>query len=193
MPRPNQPRSIAGEASLARRIGAERERAGMSYEGLAARMDKIGCPINASGIYKIEKSGRRITVDELVGFSRVFEIAIDDLLLPPEAVVTAELRRLVKAYDRACEEARRAAEAETDALVALMTYASEHPDTNTDLLDLVTRSSEAMRADREGMESPALRVARVMANVTHSKEWRERYMEELRRVAEGHDWAKLDG
>lgn len=93
MPRPNRPRHIGGETSLAERIAFERESRGMSYEGLASRMDKAGCAIHASAIYKIERANppRRITVDELVGFSRVFGISIDDLLLPATVVKEAKL------------------------------------------------------------------------------------------------------
>lgn len=91
MPRPNKPRSIATEVALARRIAYERERLGMSYEGLAGRMTKAGCPIQASGLYKIEKAGRRITVDELVGLAKVFELDVPDLLRPVELILHEEI------------------------------------------------------------------------------------------------------
>ena len=85
MPRPNKPREVYAEGYLADRIVSERETRGWSLEGLAKRMTDAGCAINQSAIYKIEQGRprRRITVDELVAFSRVFDIALDDLLTDP--------------------------------------------------------------------------------------------------------------
>jgi transcriptional regulator with XRE-family HTH domain len=88
MPRVNMLRSLENEQNLARRIAYERERAGQSYAGLAKRMEDAGYPMQSSAIFKIEKGDppRRITVDELVGFSAVFGVPVSDLLLPPEVV-----------------------------------------------------------------------------------------------------------
>lgn len=98
MPRPNPPRTLQSETNLARRIAHERDSRGMSYEGLADRMTKAGCPIQASAIYKIEKMNppRRITVDELVGFAQVFEVSVEDLLTPVEIVRNEALRQQVQ-------------------------------------------------------------------------------------------------
>lgn len=101
MPRPNKPRSIATEVALARRIAYERERLGMSYEGLASRMTKAGCAIQASGLYKIEKAGRRITVDELVGLAKVFDMKVPELLRPVELILHEEINRAKQAEDDA--------------------------------------------------------------------------------------------
>ena len=101
MPRPNQPRSIATEQALARRLAYERERRGMSYDGLASRMIKAGCPIQASGLYKIEKAGRRITVDELVALAMVFEMDVPDLLQPVEMLLHADIARAETAEQEA--------------------------------------------------------------------------------------------
>lgn len=84
MARPNAMRSIEGESNLARRIAIERRNAEWSYEALAKRMTAVGCPINASALYKIEKGDppRKITVDELLAFAQVFGKHVDDLLTP---------------------------------------------------------------------------------------------------------------
>src|SRR5206468_3991414 len=73
MPRVNPLRPVGNEANLARRIAAEREAHGWSYEGLAKRMTDAGFPIQSTAIFKIEKGKppRRITVDEMVGFAKV--------------------------------------------------------------------------------------------------------------------------
>jgi transcriptional regulator with XRE-family HTH domain len=88
MPRVNPLRTLVNEGNLARRIAYERERAGQSYAGLAKRMEEAGYPMQASALFKIEKGEppRRITVDELVGFSMVFGVPVDELLMPPELV-----------------------------------------------------------------------------------------------------------
>lgn len=98
MPPRNPPRALASEGNLARRVAFERERLGMTYDGLAKRVTEAGCPIQGSAIYKIERGDppRRITVDELIGFSRVFDIAPEDLLVPTEVVAD---RALMDAMD----------------------------------------------------------------------------------------------
>lgn len=115
MPRPNRPRHIGGEASLAERIKFEREQAGMSPAGLASRMEKAGCPINVSAIYKIEGGDppRRITVDELVAFARVFDVPVDDLLVPANVV---REKKLLDGIDKLTDRffALRAARKEYD-------------------------------------------------------------------------------
>jgi transcriptional regulator with XRE-family HTH domain len=92
VPRPNPPRDVYAERYLAQRIARERESRGWTYESLASRMTAAGCPLNQSAIYKIERSDppRRITVDELVGYSKVFGISVEQLLLDPE--IDAEAR-----------------------------------------------------------------------------------------------------
>src|SRR4051812_45791471 len=128
MPRPNQPRSIASEVALARRLAYEREKRNMSYEGLASRMAKVGCPIQPSALYKVEKSDppRRITVDELVAFSRVFEIPVEQPLLPPEVAATEELANLALAWGEANEAAWNARQAKEEAWDELTAYINDH-------------------------------------------------------------------
>ncbi len=84
MPPRNPARSLFSEEALAARIAHERERRGWTYESVAKRMTEAGCPINQSAIYKIEKAEprRRITVDELVAFSQIFDMSVEDLLVP---------------------------------------------------------------------------------------------------------------
>lgn len=101
MARPNAPRSIGGEANLAERFRFERERRGWSPAELARRLTAEGCSIATSAIYKIEADARRITVDELVAASRVFEVTVTDLLTPLELVRQERAREIVKELERA--------------------------------------------------------------------------------------------
>lgn len=121
---PRKPgRAVAGEQHLAERIGAERERRGWSYEQLARAMTNAGCPMNQSAIYKIEKGEprRRITVDELLGFAKVFGTNISALVLEQSIVDDAQSAKLFQKWQEAeerAEEARRLADAARDDFVA---------------------------------------------------------------------------
>jgi len=96
MPRVSLGRSVANERNLAARIGLERERRSWTYEGLARRMTDAGFVINASSCYKIEKGKppRRITADELIGFAYVFDLSLDEILVPIELIHEQELRAM---------------------------------------------------------------------------------------------------
>ena len=82
MPRPNRDRTIGAETRLAERIAIERAARGWSYEQLAEAMSEVGCSIQPSAIYKIEKAEprRRITVNELVALSDVWAIPVERLV-----------------------------------------------------------------------------------------------------------------
>lgn len=68
------------EKQLAANITKYRKQRGLTYEGLADRMKTAGCEIHFSGIQKSEKSGRRITVEELAAYSIALDIPVLDLL-----------------------------------------------------------------------------------------------------------------
>ena len=129
MPRPNAMRSIASERALAARIAYERDARGMSYEGLAARMTAIGCAINASAIYKIEKGEppRRITVDELVALGRVFKLELEELVQPPEVAANKQLLRLLRNMQNAADATLQADGEYKTALNALAKFAEDQP------------------------------------------------------------------
>lgn len=80
MPQKTQQRTLDAEVELAATIAGLRKEKGWTYEELAERMAAVGCKIHPSGIQKTEKSGRRITVDELIGYSRALEIPVDSLI-----------------------------------------------------------------------------------------------------------------
>ena len=124
MPRPNKRREVYAEGYLADRIASVREAKGWSLEGLAKRMTDAGCAINQSAIYKIEQGQprRRITVDELVAFSRVFDMSVEDLLTAPELLASKQVaplldeqRRLIDRRHEACQKIdQRLAEIRTE-------------------------------------------------------------------------------
>lgn len=105
MARRNALRSVEGESNLAWRIAHEREERGWSYEALAKRMTDVGCSINASAIYKIEKGDppRKIGVDELIAFARVFGKQVDDLLTRRDVYQKERMKEVVELVEAARE------------------------------------------------------------------------------------------
>lgn len=90
MPRPKSPTALQQGANVAARIAFERQARGLSYEALAAHMSEVGCPVPVSALFKIEKgrpNPRKIDVDELIGFSKVFGVDVSELLLPLEVAL----------------------------------------------------------------------------------------------------------
>ncbi len=103
MPRPNAPRAMGSETGLRRRVAYERELRGWSPASLASRMTQAGCAIHQSAIWKIENATRRISVDELVAFCRVFDMSERELLIPPELAVDLRAKRLAEGYETAIQ------------------------------------------------------------------------------------------
>lgn len=110
MPPKNPAGSLAGEQHLAERVALLREQRGWSYEQLARAMTHAGCPMNQSAIHKIEKGQprRRITVDELLAFAKVFGTNISALVLDKSIVDSAQAATLFQKWQAAEEEAREA-------------------------------------------------------------------------------------
>ena len=77
--------AVNAEEFLAATIEDLRTREGWSYAELSQRMGEAGCPIERSSLQKIERGQprRKITVNELVAFSRVFNVEIPELLVSP--------------------------------------------------------------------------------------------------------------
>jgi hypothetical protein len=130
MPKRNPTRSIAEGDHLAERMVYERDLRDWSNESLARRMTDVGCPINQSALYKLDKvrPRRRITVEELVAFSRVFDLSLDELLIPPALVENREAVRLATQWTNARESLRLADERFDAAKEELRAYLNGHPD-----------------------------------------------------------------
>lgn len=96
MPRPVKPRTLDINEVVAARVTTERVNRGLSYDALARLMAEAGCPISGPSIQKIEKSGRRIDVDEALAFAMVFGIKIDELLTPPDVRLDFILRNAIR-------------------------------------------------------------------------------------------------
>src|SRR5829696_3930790 len=130
MSRLNPQRSIGGEDNLARRIERERTARGLSYEALAKHLTEVGCSIQGSAIYKIEKADppRRITVDELLALTRVFDASIEDLLTPIEVLDDRRAQELLKELDEADDELVATIRKFLDAYSELLDLAASNPE-----------------------------------------------------------------
>jgi transcriptional regulator with XRE-family HTH domain len=67
------------EQQVAATIVKYRNEMGLTYEQLAERMRLEGVTIHQSAIQKTEKSGRRVNIDEMVAYAKVFGIPVEAL------------------------------------------------------------------------------------------------------------------
>ncbi|MDQ2782709.1 MAG: hypothetical protein M3Y26_09290 [Actinomycetota bacterium] len=131
-------------------------------------MTDAGCPMVGSAIFKIEKADppRRIVVDELVTFAKVFGVTIQDLLLPPEVVASRELTRLVAEWDAASTSAAGAIAARDLAWRALRDFSKESPEAKP----VLERWANIALEDGSSEET----VANRMWYITRDPEWGKR-------------------
>ncbi len=164
MPRPNRPRTVAAEDNLARRIAFEREARGWTYDGTAKRMTNLGCPIQSTAIYKIEKGEprRRISVDELVAFARVFELDVEELLIPVDVALNDAARAYLEGFRDAQRGVVQAISKAFSVTVGLYRFTREYGVQVTFPMDEVfgeLHSSIASEADGEALSPPEVEAA----------------------------------
>ncbi len=68
--------------AVAHNIKSARERRGLSQQQLAARLGKLGRPMQASAVAKVESGDRRVDVDDLTAFAVALNVPVARLLLP---------------------------------------------------------------------------------------------------------------
>lgn len=106
MPRRNVGRTLGSERALAARLAYEREKRGWTYESIANRMEAEGCPIQLTALHKIEKGDppRRVTLDEALALARVFDLDLEEFILPLELVEQRRGRELARSLLATHEE-----------------------------------------------------------------------------------------
>ncbi|MGY1691868.1 helix-turn-helix transcriptional regulator [Geodermatophilus sp. SYSU D01105] len=94
--------ALGSEENIARRIKRLRQRAGLSQEQLAKRLEALGVQMPQSSISKIEvpveagKGKRRdITVDEALALAKALGVTFSDLVLPLNAIADLHLHRIL--------------------------------------------------------------------------------------------------
>jgi transcriptional regulator with XRE-family HTH domain len=132
---------LYSEGNAAARIALEREVRGWSTTELAARMTKAGVPMNQTAVWRIENGTprRKITLDEALGFARVFELPLEELMSPPLEGVDIEGLRIVQEAVEAFYEARNAEDRLHRAVVAASDYIRTHPDSSKGIHEQVLR------------------------------------------------------
>ncbi len=72
---------------IEKQIGANirilRERAGMTQDALAAKLQLAGCDITRSAVAKIEVGQRHLYPDELIRIKEILRVTYDDILHIP--------------------------------------------------------------------------------------------------------------
>ncbi len=123
---------LFSEGNAAARIALEREVRGWSTTELAARMTRVGVPMNQTAVWRIENGTprRKITLDEALGFARVFELPLEELMSPPLEGVDIEGRRIVQEAIEAFYETREAQDRLHRAVVATADYIAAHPNSS---------------------------------------------------------------
>ncbi|WP_369391805.1 helix-turn-helix domain-containing protein [Streptomyces sp. CG1] len=121
---------LYSEGNIAARVAMEREVRGWSTTELADRVTKAGVRMNQTAVWRIENGNprRRINVDEAIGFARVFELPLEELMSPPLEGIDLEGRRLVQEAVEAFYESRDAQDRLHRAVVATAEYIEAHPD-----------------------------------------------------------------
>ncbi len=185
MPRPNRTRDVLAEEHLAQRVQAERERRGWTNEGLAKRMADIGCPMSGSAIYKIEKGEprRRIVVDELVAFSRVFQIPLTEILIPPDVAISAEFARLLDEWAQAELDSRAAEARATDVFATLTDLVRAELDGGADIEWTLARLIASMWSGPASREDRLWHASK-MHELTGSNFWNEAWLRDALTIDE---------
>jgi transcriptional regulator with XRE-family HTH domain len=130
MPRSNRGRTMGSERTLAQRLAYERTVREWTYDQLARRMTDVGCKIQGSALFKIEKGDppRRVTVDELVALANVFETPMDELLVPYELILDKRARELVKKWSESRDALGTAQDQVNLWWMALTGHMKSHPE-----------------------------------------------------------------
>lgn len=148
MPQKTQERTLETETQMAATIANLRKKKGWTYEELAERMEAVGCKIHPSGIQKTEKSGRRITVDELIGYSRALEVPIEALIdarMPKPS--TKEFWRTLLAAEEFYQLQQAAARSYLDMVRAIQAEAASNTELREAIADRL-KSHTAMQEKR---------------------------------------------
>lgn len=121
---------LYSEGNVAARVALEREVRGWSTTELAARMTKAGVPMNQTAVWRIEsaKPRRKITLDEALGFSRVFELPLEELMSPPEEGLDMRARQLAQEVVESFYDAREANDRLDAAIKAIVRHIQEQPE-----------------------------------------------------------------
>jgi transcriptional regulator with XRE-family HTH domain len=139
---------LQAEEYAAQNIQLLRETRGWSQRTLARKLARIGHPLLHTAIYKIEKgtpTRRRISVDDLVAFSIVFDVTLDQLVADPVAGSSLALVRKFEEWQRMLAQHEEMASAQQ----------VERQATEDQIIELVVMSGKTPRRIKAFLASPA--------------------------------------
>jgi transcriptional regulator with XRE-family HTH domain len=148
---------LEGEENVARRIKLEREARGWSTATLADRLTDAGYPLNQSAVWRIESGEprRRVNLDEAIGFAKVFDVSLDNLVGPPEIAANAQVKQLMAEFAASWEKSVAARKEMDQAREALDAYGRAHPNLAELIGAMVTRVvADAAGYDYRSPDSP---------------------------------------
>lgn len=164
--------SLMSEEYLAARIRYEMEQRGWSQERMAKEMTDAGHPFHQSAVSKIvnPKDGKRrsISVDDALGFAKVFGTTVDDLLMPLEVKLAREARDLLidiaKIHQRRIE-----LDHEADEKIMRLTRMSELP--NDPIRAIIEGDGEGGLVEVAGLTAAELKTLDIILPVQY-EEWK---------------------
>lgn len=169
--RPDRTREV--EEQVAALIARLRKRNDWSYGQLADRMTAAGCEMYPAGIQRTEKAERRITVEELVAYARVFETPVESLIFAEAGELrTKEYWRDLLAAERMQEILRTARRSYEELVHGVHLELKRNPELRQSIvrrrdgqISLVERQArELARRDGEDVSTPEL-------FLTYVREW----------------------
>ena len=72
--------NLTVEKAIGKNIRALREKAGLTQELLATKLQINGCDITRSAVAKLEVGQRHLYADELILIKRILDVSYDELL-----------------------------------------------------------------------------------------------------------------
>ena len=100
MPPTTPKRTIGGIDTVRERVRREMAAKEWTVPELSRQMESNGCPIQPKSLYRVfdDEQPRTITADEMIAFSRVFDVSLDDLITPIALLDNDRAQELVKEF-----------------------------------------------------------------------------------------------
>lgn len=165
MPRRRPPGSLYSQATFARRLEYEREKRDLSQARLAAKVREAGVEVPTNFVHMVEKGGRKVVVEELVGLADVLGLDFEDLLRPVEVAIREDVGRLVDEYLAREKEAARAILAKEEARASIIAFAEAHPE-SADYLAALTEARAEQDPERNALAAQMTNLTAAMLAAT---------------------------
>jgi transcriptional regulator with XRE-family HTH domain len=92
---------MGGAVDVGLRVASLREKSGWTYRDLEEKTKSAGRRVSVSVLYRIEKGGQKVSVDDLVALCRAFDITPDEMLTSADVLELREGERLLSTLAQA--------------------------------------------------------------------------------------------